>query len=161
MTHPLVDEAAKKAGIAWVSIDGGPAFAVWCLTIDGAICVVTGPGEQDLPGIEVASTVFVTLRGDHGGAIVSYPVTVERIKPESDRWEVIAPQMASKRLNASGTAEDLMARWAKECALWAMSALGEPAGLGADDQRAEPRPSTAVNATRMPFKLHKVRKPKK
>jgi hypothetical protein len=160
MTHPLVDEAAKKAGIAWVSIDGGPAFAVWCLTIDSDVCVVTGKGEQDLPGLEVASTVLVTLRGDHGGAIVTYPVTVERIRPESDRWEAIAPQLAAKRLNVSGTAEDLIARWAKENALWALSQAGDPAPMGTESQRAEPRPTPAVNATRKPFKLHKVRRPK-
>jgi hypothetical protein len=158
MTHPLVDEAAKKAGIAWVSVDGGPAYAVWCLTLDNDVCVVTGPGEQDLPGLGTASSVVVTLRGDHGGAIVSYPVTVNRIRPESDRWETVAPQLASKRLNVSGTAEDLIARWAKECALWGLSQAGEPADRDTSAQRAEPRPAEVANATRKPFKLHRVRR---
>jgi hypothetical protein len=158
MTHPLVDEAAKKAGIAWVSVDGGPAYAIWCLTIDNDVCVVTGPGEQDLPGLATAASVLVTLRGDHGGMIVTYPVTVGRIRPESDRWEVVAPQLASKRLNVSGTAEALIGRWAKECSLWALTQAGPPGPRGDSSERAEPRPAAALTAPRKPFKLHKVRR---
>ncbi|HCT81285.1 MAG TPA: hypothetical protein DGT23_32910 [Micromonosporaceae bacterium] len=157
MTDPLIEEASKKAAIAWISVDGGHSYAVWCLTVDSDICLVTGPGEQDLPGLETATAVNVTLRGDHGGGIVTYPVTVTRIRPESERWESVAPQLAAKRLNVSGTAEDLMARWAKECGLWALSAAGEPTERDDRSGSAEPRPTPAANATRKPFKLHRVR----
>ena len=118
--------------------------------------VVTGPGEQDLPGLETASAVTVSLRGDHGGAIVHYPVTVERVRPESELWETVTPQLASKRLNASGTTEDLIARWARECAIWSLNPAGRSGAPSDDSGAAEPRPTPAANATRKPFKLHRV-----
>jgi len=156
MVDPLIEESAKKAAIAWVAVDGGHDLAVWCLQADPDLCLVTGPGEQDLPGLGTAAAVRVTLRGDHGGAIVSYPVTVTRIKPESERWEPVTTLLAGKRLNASGTAEELVARWAKECAVWALTPMGVPHLLTDDSGAAEPRPTSAANATRKPFKLHRV-----
>ncbi len=156
MTDPLIEEAAKKAAIAWVAVDGGFDYAVWCLPLDTGLVVVTGPGEQDLPGLETASAVTVSLRGDHGGGIVQYPVIVERVRPESDLWETVTPLLASKRLNASGTAEDLIARWARECAVWSLSPAGDPSAPSAESGAAEVRPSSATNTTRKPFKLHRV-----
>jgi hypothetical protein len=156
MVDPLIEESAKKAAIAWVSVDGGHDLAVWCLQVDADLCLVTGPGEQDLPGLGSARSVRVTLRGDHGGGIVSYPVTVTRISPEGERWEPLTTLLAAKRLNASGAAEDLIARWANECAVWALSPMGEPLARGDASGAAEPRPTSAANATRKPFKLHRV-----
>ncbi|WP_203914163.1 hypothetical protein [Rhizocola hellebori] len=157
MTDPLIEEASKKAAIAWIAVDGGLDYAVWCLPLETGLVVVTGPGEQDLPGLENATTVKVSLRGDHGGAIVHYPAIVERVRPENELWEVITPQLASKRLNASGTSEDLIARWGRECAVYSINPAGEPSAPSAESGAAEPRPSTAANATRKPFKLHRVR----
>jgi hypothetical protein len=158
MTHPLVEEAAKKAAIAWFSVDGGPARALWCLTIDGDICLVLGPGEQELAGLSDAESVTVTLRGDHGGGIATFPVTVQRIRPESARWEKVAPQLASKRLNSSGSAEQVVERWAREASVWALSPAGEPEPLDSSGEFAPPRPTSAATATRKPFKLHRVRR---
>lgn len=156
MGDPLIEESAKKAAIAWVSVDGGPDLAVWCLQVDPDLCLVTGPGEQDLPGLGDAERVRVTLRGDHGGAIVSYPVTVTRIKPESERWEPVTTLLAAKRLNASGPTEHLITRWANDCGVWALSPAGDPMPLPDGSGAAEPRPTAAANATRKPFKLHRV-----
>jgi hypothetical protein len=158
MTHPLVEEAARKAPIAWFAVDGGPAYALWCLTIDGDIHLVMGPGEQDLPGLAEATSVSVTLRGDHGGGIATFPVTAARVRPESERWEQITPQLAAKRLNSSGTAEQVVERWARECQIWALTPAGDPAPLGSSGDFAEPRPTPAARATRKPFKLHRVRR---
>ena len=81
MTHPLVAEAVRKAAVAWVAVDDRPARAVWCMPVDGALWVVTGPGEQDAPGLAEARQARVTLRGDHGGQVVTYPATVTRVAP--------------------------------------------------------------------------------
>src|SRR5262249_56744548 len=58
--HPLVDEAMKKAAIAWLSVEtgrtdegrlpraSGPTgrpYPVWCLWVDVALYLVSGPGE--------------------------------------------------------------------------------------------------------------------
>ncbi|WP_212829235.1 hypothetical protein [Catellatospora sp. TT07R-123] len=158
MTDPLVEEAGKKAAIAWVAVAGGPAYALWCLPQDGRLHVVLGPGEQSAPGLAEAGSATVTLRGDHGGAVATYPAAVERIGPQDERWASVAVTMAGKRLNAPGTAEALAARWADECVLLALSPAGEPVPRGDASERAEVRPTPAANATRKPFRLHRVRR---
>lgn len=163
MTHPLVDEVMKKVAIAWVSVDSGPAYGVWCLAVDGAVYVVSGPGEQAAPGLAQAGTATVTARGDHGGRIVTWPVDVSRLFPGSDEWEAITPQLAAKRLNAPGPTEALIARWAAECAVSRLAPAGSPVEAGEslpDSSGAEPpRETPAVNQTRRPFRLHRVRRP--
>jgi hypothetical protein len=158
VTHPLVDEAAKKAAVAWVSTAGGPAYAVWCLGLPGALYVVTGPGEQSAPGLAEASAATVTLRGDHGGAVVTYPASVTRVRPGSETWETVAPQLAAKRLNAGGTAEDVALRWAESCAVVELAPAGPPAAGDDGPGSAVVRPTPAANATRRPFRLHRVRR---
>ena len=158
MTHPLIEEAGKKAAIGWFAVDGGPAYALWCMPLDGRICLVTGPGEQDLPGIGEESAVTVTLRGDHGGNVVSFPAAVTRVRPEMDLWETVAPQLAGKRLNSSGTAEQVVERWSRECAVWMLAPAGDPLPRETSSGAAEPRPTSAANVTRKPFKLHRVRR---
>ena len=159
---PLVDEAMKKAAVAWVSVSGGPALALWCAPLEGALFVVSGPGEQAAPGLADASEAQVTLRGDHGGRIVTWPARVSRVRPGTEEWETTAPLVAGKRLNASGPIADLVARWAADgCAVNRLAPAGEPvagAGLPTDALAEPPRETPAVRATRKPFRLHRVRR---
>jgi hypothetical protein len=159
---PLIDEAMKKATVAWLTVPGaGPAYLVWCMWIDGALYVVSGPGEQATPGL--ADTAVVTARGDHGGRIVSWPAAVTRVTPGTEEWETVAAQLAGKRLNASGTTEQTVARWAAECVVSRLAPAGEPteAGRGMPDgsHAAPPPPTPAARTTRRPFRLHRVRRP--
>jgi len=160
--HPLVDEAMKKAAIAWVSVDGSPARALWCLPAEGALWVVSGPGEQDAPGLESASGAQVTMRGDHGGRIVTWPAAVTRLDPTGEEWAEVAPQLAGKRLNAPVAAGELVARWAAECAIHKLALADEPVEAGPtmpDGSLAEPpRDTPARRRTRTPFHLHRVRR---
>src|ERR687883_42394 len=95
----IVEEAMKKAAVAWISVGDAPATAVWGLWLDGALYVVSGPGEQPAPGLASGgSPVLVSARGDHGGRIVTWPATVSRVSPDSDEWRTVAPQLAAKRL---------------------------------------------------------------
>ncbi|MFG2053794.1 hypothetical protein ACGFI9_07145 [Micromonospora sp. NPDC048930] len=162
VTTPLIDEAVKKAAVAWVSVGGGPAYALWCLPLDGALLVVTGPGEQSAPGLADADTAEVTLRGDHGGRIVTWPARVTRLRPGTEEWDTAAPLVAAKRLNAPGPAAELVARWATEgCAVNRLTPAGGPvagADLPADSLAEPPREAPVVRATRRPFRLHKVRR---
>lgn len=107
----LVLEAMRKAAVAWLEVGARAAYPVWCLWQDDALYVVTGPGEQDAPGLGTAATARVTARGDHGGAIVTWSALVSRLDPGSDDWEAVVPALAAKRLNAAPVAE-LAARWA-------------------------------------------------
>jgi hypothetical protein len=161
--HPLVEEAMKKAAIAWLSVGAARPFAVWCLWLDGSLYLVSGPGEQPAPGLAAASTVDVTVRGDHGGQILTWPASAHPVEPGTEEWDRVAPQLAGKRLNASGTAEVTGARWAAECTVHRLSPAGEPTEAGAtlsDDSEAEPPiPTPAARRTAKPFRLHRVRRP--
>jgi hypothetical protein len=163
VTAPLVEEAVKKAAVAWVSLGDGPALALWCLPLDGSLLVVSGPGEQSAPGLADAATATVRLRGDTGGLIVVVEATVERLDPAGADWATVAPQLATKRLNASGTAEELVARWVETgCVIVRLtpsedSAMAAP-DLGDESEAAPPRDTPARVAVRRPFRLHRVRR---
>ncbi|MCM0674226.1 hypothetical protein NCC78_05920 [Micromonospora phytophila] len=161
-TTPLVDEATKKAAVAWVNVPGGPALALWCTPLEGALLVVSGPGEQAAPGLADATEAQVTLRGDHGGRIVTWPARVSRLVPGSEHWDTVAPLVAAKRLNASGPTTALVERWAADgCALNRLTPAGEAlAGdeLPADSLAEVPREAPGVRVTRKPFRLHRVRR---
>ncbi|MDG4793568.1 hypothetical protein [Micromonospora sp. WMMD1082] len=157
----LVDEAMKKASVAWVGVADGPSHALWCVPLENALFVVTGPGEQSAPGLAEADEARVTLRGDHGGRIVTWPARVTRVTPGTEEWDTLAPLVGAKRLNARGSTADLVARWAADgCALVRLAPGGEPvhgAELPAGSLAEPPRPSPATRATRKPFRLHRVR----
>ena len=163
MSSGVLDEAIKKAAIAWISVDDGPAYALWCMPVESSLAVVSGPGEQFAPGLAEASRAVVRLRGDHGGLILQTEATVHRLVPGSDEWAEVAPQLAGKRLNAPGTAEDLVARWVEQgCALVRLTPVADSA-VGTADLPAEsaaepPRDTPARVETRKPFRLHRVRK---
>jgi hypothetical protein len=159
----VLDEALKKAALAWVSAGDGPALGLWCMPLEGSLIVVTGPGEQfapDLPGAEHAT---VRLRGDNGGLIVVAEMTVARILPGSDDWATVAPQLATKRLNAHGSADEVVARWVEAgCTVLRLTPVEDTAvsapELPAESDAAEPRETPARVEVRRPFRLHKVRR---
>jgi hypothetical protein len=165
--HPLIEEAAKKAAVAWLTVPGaGHAYPIWHLWADGALHVVAGPGEQSAPALGEAATaaaeVLVTIRGDHGGRVVSFPTRVTVLTPDSEEWATIAPQLAGKRLNSPGGAEQTAKRWATDCQVFRLTPTGDPGEAGgtlpAGDLVASPRPTDAARHPRKPFKLHRVRK---
>lgn len=164
MTTELVAEAIKKAGIAWINIPGGPSLGLWVMPLDGTLVVVCGPGEQQAPGLAEASRAEVRLRGDNGGLIVIVEAGVERLTPGSEAWTEIAPQLAGKRLNATGTAEDLVARWAESgCAVLRLTPADAPVAapdLPSGSAAAPVRETPARTVVRRPFRLHRVRKRK-
>ena len=164
MTTELVAEAIKKAGIAWISVADGPALGLWVMPLDGALIVVCGPGEQAAPGLATATRAAMRLRGDNGGLIVIVEALVERLTPGSEAWTEIAPQLANKRLNASGTADELVTRWAEtDCAIVRLTPTDEPVvapNLPTDAAAAPPRETPARVEVRRPIRFHRVRKRK-
>jgi hypothetical protein len=164
VTTELVAEAIKKAGIAWISVAPEPARGLWVMPLDGALIVVCGPGEQSAPGLAAAARAQVLLRGDNGGLIVIVEAAVERLMPGTEAWTEIAPQLAGKRLNASGTADEVVARWAAtDCAVLRLTPAGDATAaphLPTGSAAAPPRETPARVTVRRPFRLHRVRKPK-
>lgn len=158
MLDAVVAEAMKKAAVAWVTVGDQPAVGLWCLPLGDALYVVSGPGEQSAPGLAAATDATVGLRGDHGGRIVAFPAAVNRVAPDTDEWTEVAPQLATKRLNAPGSAADLAARWAVECVVSRLTPAGAPLPPDGSSESAPPRPTPAARATRKPFRLHRVRR---
>jgi hypothetical protein len=163
VTSAVLDEAIKKAALAWVAVGDGPAVGLWCMPLDGSLIFVCGPGEQFAPGLAEAARATVRLRGDTGGLIVVAEMAVGRLTPGTEEWATVAPQVAGKRLNASGTADEVVARWAADgCAVVRLTPEAEnpvtapdlPAGSAAET----PRDTPARVGTPRPFKLHRVRR---
>jgi hypothetical protein len=164
MSDGLVEEASKKAAVAWLGFGDGPAYAVWVLPVEGRLYLVTGPGEQTVPGLAEAlvggTDATVRLRGDHGGQVIAYVAGLAQVLPGGEEWATVVPQLAGKRLNSSGPAEDLVSRWAAECLVVSLTPVPGETLAAADTSGATgPRPTPAANATRKPFRLHRVRKP--
>jgi hypothetical protein len=153
----LVEEAAKKAAVAWIAVGGRPPTLAWCAWLDGSLLVVTGEGEQAVPGLSEATSVEVSLRGDHGGRIVTFPAGVTNLTPSDEAWTELVPQLAGKRLNGRGGAEDLTRAWSERCVVSRLTPVGASADLPDDAQAAPPRPTPATRIPRRPFRLHKVR----
>jgi mutator protein MutT len=103
-SQALVAEATRRAGVVWLTVPGrARAYPAWHLWRDplGAAYLVTGPGEQPLPGLAGAARVAVTVPSKESrGTLVTWTAEVSRVVPGSPEWaEVIGP-LAAARLNA-------------------------------------------------------------
>jgi hypothetical protein len=157
-THPLIEEAAKKAAVAWLLVPGAePAYPVWCAWLSGALFVVSGAGEQAAPGLADAPSAQVMLRGDHLGRIVTWAADVSTVEPGGAEWDEVVPQLAGKRLNAPGNAEETGRRWAEQAVVSRLTPASEPLPPPDGALAAPPRPSPATRRPRRPFRLHRVR----
>ncbi|MCO8272527.1 hypothetical protein M1L60_18185 [Actinoplanes sp. TRM 88003] len=164
MTSAVLEEALKKAALAWIAVGDGQPLALWVMPLDGTLLVVTGPGEQFAPGLAEATRATVRLRGDNGGLIVITEAAVTRLAPGSEEWAEVTPQLAAKRLNASGTADETADRWAASgCAVVRLTPVETKPPVAApdlptDSGAAEPRETPARVETRRPFRLHRVKR---
>ena len=96
----LIAEAARKAGVLWVAAPRRAPVPAWQVWRDGATYLLTGPGEQALPGLAQAAECEVTARSaETGGRLVTWPAAVTRVEPGSDEWRQIVPALAAARLN--------------------------------------------------------------
>jgi len=63
--------------------------------------VVTGPGEQPLPGLAGAGRVTVIVAGSPAsGGRVAWTAAVTRVEPGSAEWDEVIGQLVAGRLNA-------------------------------------------------------------
>ena len=155
----LIEEAMKKAPVAWISVAGGRPFLVWCAWLNDALYVVSGPGEQAAPGLADARECTVTARGDNGARIVTWPARVSRLSPGVDPWDQVVTALAGKRLNLPAS-DDTATRWATECVVNRLEPAGSPIEAGDslpnDSLAAEPPPTPAARRVTAPFHLHRI-----
>jgi hypothetical protein len=63
--------------------------------------VLTGPGEQPLPGLADSGRVTVIVPGGQaGGSPVTWTAAVSRVAPGSVEWDEVIGQLVAGRLNA-------------------------------------------------------------
>jgi hypothetical protein len=114
----LIAEATKRAGLIWITVPGGagqhgprPVWHVW----RDAAYVLTGPGEQDVPGLGDAGQVTVAVPSkDTGGLLLRWTARVTRVEPGSAEWSGIIGALLAGRLNEPASpAESPAERWAR------------------------------------------------
>ena len=103
-SYALVAEATKRAGLVWLTVPGQDrAYPAWHLWREppGAAYLVTGPGEQPLPGLAGADWVAVTVPSKQArGALVTWTAAVGRVDPGSAEWDEVIGPLRAARLNA-------------------------------------------------------------
>jgi hypothetical protein len=134
----LITEASKRAGLLWITISGQdrpcPAWHIWRTvtgaggpggpSAPGAAYVVTGPGEQPLPGLGEVDQVAVTVASSQtGGALVTWTADVSRVEPGTPEWDEVIGPLVAGRLNAVLAAGETSParRWARSGAVFRLS----------------------------------------
>jgi hypothetical protein len=127
----LIAEATKRARVIWLTIGPGrprPAWHIWRTAASpdspGAAYLLTGPGEQPLPGLAEADLVTVTVpAGRSGGPSVSWTAGVTRVLPGSAEWDDVIGPLVAGRLNAVLTDGQTSpaARWARSGAVYRLA----------------------------------------
>jgi 8-oxo-dGTP diphosphatase len=102
-TAAVVAEATRRAGLVWLTVPGQDrAYPAWHLWRDppGAAYVVTGPGEQPLPGLAGAARAAVTVPSKQSrGALVTWTAAVAQVDPGTPEWDEVIGPLRAARLN--------------------------------------------------------------
>lgn len=99
-TAGQVVAAARKAGVLWVTVPGLRPVVAWPVWRDGATYLLTGPGEQSLPGLADATECTVTARSaDTGARGPTWRAAVARVDAGTPEWAGVLPALRAARLN--------------------------------------------------------------
>jgi len=164
LARALVDEATRKAGLVWLDYAGaGGARPAWHVWYAGAAYVVTGPGEQHLPGLADATKVTVKVPSkDTRARIVSWVADPTAVTRADDDWEPAVKALAAGRLNAPDTAT-LIKRWERTAAVVRLRPTGAideaPGRMDGGSHAGAPRETGTTTLTRRPWMLGAKKRP--
>jgi hypothetical protein len=159
----LVEEATKKAGLVWITVPGSgrgrPAWHVWQ---QAAVYVLTGGSEQPLPGLVEAECAEVTVPSkDSGGRLITWTARVTQVRPGTDEWQRVIPELGAKRLNALDSPNQAE-RWARESTLLRLEPTGRvreaPGNLAEGTGAAPPPPTPATTSGPPPYDVGRARR---
>ena len=95
----LVAEGCNRSGVVWLRPEGAVGHRLaWHVWHDGAVHVVAGGGEQELPPLEGVVEVVVPSK-DAGSRLATVAARAERLWPGTSQWATAAQVLAAKRLN--------------------------------------------------------------
>ncbi len=148
----LLAEALAKSSVCWVGRPGD-ARAAWFATLDGAVLLVTGPGEQRLPNL--AEDTLILLRSkDSGGRLLAVNAAVRVLDPADPEWAPAVTALAAERLNAT---DDLTDRWRESGTVYTLRPYGAPVeapgAYAADSGSAPILPAAGTTGGHRPFHL--------
>ena len=151
----LLSEAGKKSGILWIDIPGDRAWPAWHVWLDGTAYVVTGPGEQSLPALP--ADIAVTFRSKStGGRLITMPAHAAVLTTIDTRGGEATEALKASRLNAPEG--DIIARWAAEATIYALTPEGEalqaPGSYSEQSGVAQPAVTSATTRTWSPWHLN-------
>lgn len=152
----LLEEATRKAGLVWLDYEGtGAPRPAWHVWREGAAYVVTGAGEQHLPGLAEATAVTVIVPSkDSRARLVTWRGEASVVTSADDDWEPAVVALAAGRLNAPESTT-LVQRWAAEATVVRLRPTGEVAeapGRQPDGSHARaPRETLATTLGRQPW----------
>lgn len=154
----LIDEVFRKTAVIWLRRpDETHAHGVWHAYVAGAVHVVGGGSEQPLPALADGAEVEVTARSkDTGGRLLRLTARVTHLRPGTEEWDAVVPELHAKRLNPPD-GERQPQRWARESVVVRLDPVGRPhelpGHLSHGSHAAEPRPTPATTRGPLPFVL--------
>lgn len=157
---PEIADAMKKAAVVWITVPGRDAVAAWLGWTGEVAYLLTGPGEQSLPGLADATTcqvTAVTFRAAELAHALTWVARVRRVSPDEEEWVPATGLLLTKRLNLPDQ-PTAVRRWAAECAVLRLEPTGETVEPGDGDHRAPPRPTPATTPVRIPYTFRLRRK---
>ena len=115
-----VETALKKGAICWLRIPqpDGPAVTrpAWYVQQGQKLFVLTGPDEQQLPGIDRVPQVTLTVKSKAVNATIGELTADVRVVDDADEFEQIASLGMGNRLNLKD-GEAALERWKRTCTL--------------------------------------------
>lgn len=153
----LLAQAAAKSGLVWLRPQGQPrAWPAWHVWHEGAVLVVSGPGEQQLP--ELVGPVEVLLRSkDTGSRLITVAATATTVSADDEGWPAAAAALAASRLNSPTSPADLPDTWRGTAVITRLTAHGAaiegPDRYDSASGAAPPAPSAATTSGWRPWHL--------
>jgi len=156
LARALVEEACRKSALVWLRPLGARhAVPAWHVFTDGAVHVVGGGIEQELPDLAEGAELEVTVRSkDTGGRLLTFRARAVRVRPDDEAWATVVPELHAKRLNPPD-GEQQPHRWARESTVLRLQATGRlvesPGHPSHRSHAAEPPGSPATTRGPLPF----------
>jgi hypothetical protein len=132
----LVAEGATKSGVVWVRPTASDRHRLaWHAWHEGAVVLVTGGGEQELPPLDGVVEVVVPSK-DSRVRLATVLTRARVLAPGTQEWTDAVGVLAAKRLNDRDPA-DQKDRWARAATVVRLEPVRvEHTGAGDDDTPA-------------------------
>lgn len=122
-----IDAALSKSTIAWLAVpqeDGSEVTKpIWYGYEEGQVYVLTGPAEQEIPGLTRASGARLIVRSKDVQSRVGDVECIALVLAKDGEWERIARDvMIGRRLNLRD-GEGAVDRWKKTCEMVQLTPL--------------------------------------